>query len=81
MPFFDKEININNDDWYEIIFLTHEIVYQAMLCIDLNSNDVTFGFDSNTIKIAAVISYKHLRVLFNAGLCSKKTNLLLTFPI
>ena len=63
-----ESLNINNDDFYEIEYVTPEIVYQAIMCINLNSNDVNFGFKSNAIKIAADILHKHLTVLFQAFL-------------
>ena len=53
-----ESLNINNNDLYEIEYVMPEIVYQAIMCINLNSNDVNFSL--------ADILHKHLTVLVQA---------------
>ena len=62
------DLNVNCDDISEIELVTPEIVYQAIMCINPNKNDVNSSFKSNAIRNGVDIIYKHLTLLFHSFL-------------
>ena len=65
---FVNDLNINCDDFSEIDLVTPDIVYQAILSVNLNKSDVNFSFKSNAIRSAVDVIYKQITILLQSFL-------------
>ena len=63
-----QDLNISADNMSEVDLVSPEIVYQAISCININTNDVSFGFKSNAILNAIDILTKYITSLLQSFL-------------
>ena len=62
------DLHISQNDFSDVELINPDIVYQAICCINVNTNDVNFGFQSNALRNAADIISTYLTAIFQAFL-------------
>ena len=65
---FVDDLHISQNDFCDVELINPDIVYQAICCVNVNTNDVNFGFQSNALRNAADILSTYLTAIFQAFL-------------
>ena len=62
------DLNISQNDLCDVELVTPDIVYQAISCVNVNTNDVNFNFKSNALRVGADIICNYLTAMLQAFL-------------